>query len=158
LLVSLLVFPLFLTHALAAEPPLIPRKVLLGNPKQAAPQLSPDGKTLAYIAPDKNDALQVWVKPVSGGDAHMVTAEKKRDIHVFLWTYMPDVLAYLQDNDGDENYHIYAVNLANKNVRDMTPFQGVRAQPVGTDRHFPTEMLVGLNLNNRRVFDVYRIN
>jgi dipeptidyl aminopeptidase/acylaminoacyl peptidase len=158
LLFSLLAVALLFIQAAAAEPPLIPRKVLLGNPKQAAPQLSPDGKTLAYIAPDKNDVLQVWVRPAAGGEARMVTTEKKRDIHVFLWTYMPDVLAYLQDNDGDENYHIYAVNLANKNVRDMTPWQGVRAQPVGTDRHFPTEMLVGLNVNNRRVFDVYRVN
>src|SRR5262245_50777771 len=138
LFTSLLVLPLLVMQA-AGDPPLIPRQVLLGNPKQAAPEISPDGKTVAYIAPDKNDVLQVWVKPVDGGDARMVTADKKRGIHQFMWSYLPDVLLYFQDNDGDENYHIYGVNLASKNVRDLTPWQGVRAQPVGGDRHFPNE-------------------
>src|SRR5262249_19811372 len=141
-----------------AETPLIPRKTLLGNPTKAAPQLSPDGKTLAYVAPNDKDVLQVWVKPVDGGEAKMVTADKKRGIRIFNWTYAPDTLIYQQDADGDENYHVYSVNLKTNVVRDLTPFQGVRAQIVGLERHSQTEMLVGLNLTNPRVFDVYRID
>src|SRR5207237_9859539 len=41
---------------------------------------------------------------------------------------------------------------------DLTPHDGVRAQVVGLDRHFPNELLAGLNLEDRRVFDVYRID
>ncbi len=33
-----------------------------------------------------------------------------------------------QDNDGDENFHVYAVDLALDVVRDLTPFQGIKAQ------------------------------
>lgn len=36
----------------APMPPLIPRELLFGNPEKAGPELSPDGKRLAYIAPD----------------------------------------------------------------------------------------------------------
>ena len=39
--------------ALAELPPLIPREVLFGNPEKANPQLSPEGKYLAYLAPDQ---------------------------------------------------------------------------------------------------------
>jgi hypothetical protein len=34
-----------------ADVKLIPLKVLLGNPEQAAAQISPDGKRLSYLAP-----------------------------------------------------------------------------------------------------------
>jgi hypothetical protein len=34
-----------------AEPPIIPRGVLFGNPERLLPQVSPDGRKLAYLAP-----------------------------------------------------------------------------------------------------------
>ena len=43
-------------------PPLIPRELLFGNPERTSPSLSPDGKYLAYIAPDQKNILQVWSK------------------------------------------------------------------------------------------------
>src|SRR6516162_5928545 len=89
------------------SPPLIPRKVLFGNPVKASPRISPDGKTLAYLAPDEKDVLQVWVQTVGKEDARKVTADKRRGIRMYEWTFAPDTLVYLQDNDGDENFHVY---------------------------------------------------
>jgi len=43
--------------------PLIPRKLLLGNPTRLAPQLSPDGRVLAWLAP-VDDVMNIWVAPV----------------------------------------------------------------------------------------------
>src|SRR5947209_616647 len=151
---------LFLPAAAArAElPPLIPREVLFGNPVKAAPQISPDGKRLSYVAPDKKNVLQVWVQTLGQDDPRQVTNDRKRGIRIHQWTYAPDTLLYLQDNDGDENYHLYSVNLADNVVRDLTPFQGVRAQLLDLHRDFPNEALVGLNIKNRRLHDVYRID
>jgi dipeptidyl aminopeptidase/acylaminoacyl peptidase len=153
-LVGLLGAPL---AARADLPPLIPRKLLFGNPVKASPEVSPDGKRLAYIAPDANNVLQVWVQTRGRDDARKVTDEKKRPIREYSWTYAPDTLVYLQDHDGDENFHLYLVNLAKKEVRDVTPFKNVRAGIAGTDRKHPNEILVTLNKDNPRVFDVYRM-
>ncbi len=142
----------------AELPPLVPRAVLFGNPVKASPLISPDGKRLAYLAPDKKDVLQVWVRSAGKEDDRMVTADKKRGIRQHLWAHDPDTLLYLQDNDGDENFHVYSVNLATNVVRDLTPFQGVRATPAGVHKDFPNELLVTLNLRDRRLFDVYRID
>ena len=139
-------------------PPLIPRDILFGNPERANPKLSPDGKYLAYIAPDKQNVLQVWVRTVGKEDDRQVTADKKRGIRMYFWTYSQDQLIYLQDADGDENFHLYLVNIQSKIVRDLTPFQGVKAQVVDLDHNFPDQILVGLNLQNPQSFDVYRIN
>lgn len=139
-------------------PPLIPRVVLFGNPDRAAPQLSPDGSRLAWLASDTNNVLQVWVQTVGKEDQKIVTADKKRGIRQYFWAKDNRTLLYLQDSDGDENFHVYGVDLASGNVRDLTPFQGVRATVNDSNPDFPNELLVSLNLRNRELFDVYRLN
>src|SRR5438094_10036360 len=44
------------------------------------------------------------------------------------------------------------------NVRDLTPFRGVRAQNVLTDSQHPEAVLVALNLRDRNAFDMYRVD
>src|SRR5437588_308599 len=60
------IVPLFLFSLVADiradEPPLIPRDILFGNPERASPELSPDGKFLAYLAPDDKNVLQVFLR------------------------------------------------------------------------------------------------
>ena len=138
--------------------PLIPREILFGNPERTKPKISPDGKYLAYIAPDDKNVLQVWVQTIGKQDDRQVTADQKRGIRMYLWTYKPDQLIYLQDAGGDENFHLYQVNIQSNIVRDLTPFQGVKAQIVNLDHCFPDQILVGMNLKNPQSFDVYRID
>lgn len=139
-------------------PPLIPREILFGNPERTSPRISPDGKYLTYIAPDEKNVLQVWLRTMGQQDARQLTNDQKRGIRIYFWTYDGEQLIYLQDSDGDENWHFYSVNINSNIVRDLTPFQGIQAQPVALDPNFPNEMLVGLNLQDRRKHDVYRIN
>jgi dipeptidyl aminopeptidase/acylaminoacyl peptidase len=144
--------------AAAKLPPLIPREILFGNPERTSPQISPDGKYLTYLAPDKNNVLQVWIRSLGRKNDRVLTADKKRGIRNYFWTYDGEQLIYLQDSDGDENFHLYAVNIKTNVVRDLTPFQGVKAELVGLEPKFPREVLVGLNLKKKRKFDVYRVN
>lgn len=145
-------------------PPLIERYILFGNPERISPKLSPDAKYLAYIAPDEQNVLQVWLRTVGQQDDRVLTSDKKRGIRIFFWTYNPNQLVYMQDSDGDENFHLYLVNIrpqadAGKEiVRDLTPFQGVKASPVELDPKFPNQLLVEMNLNNPQKNDVYRVN
>jgi dipeptidyl aminopeptidase/acylaminoacyl peptidase len=151
----------FLSVSLAMHaelPPLISREILFGNPERTSPRLSPDGRRLAWIAPNTNNVLQVWVKTVGQSDDKIITADKKRGIRQYFWAETSQTLIYLQDTDGDENWHIYGVDLNDGNIRDYTPFQGARAQVTATDPNYPDEMLVELNLASREVFDVYRLN
>ncbi|MBC8121376.1 MAG: S9 family peptidase, partial [Gemmatimonadaceae bacterium] len=67
-----------------ALPTLIPRTVLFGNPEKVGPQVSPDGKLLAYLAPDAG-VLNVWVRTLGQDDDRAVTADRKRGIRAFFW-------------------------------------------------------------------------
>ncbi len=139
-------------------PVLIPREILFGNPERISPKLSPDGKYIAYIAPDDKNVLQVWLRTIENEEAKKLTDDKKRGIGYFFWTYNPEQLIYLQDLDGDENFHLYLVNIQTNIVRDLTPFQGVQANVIALEPQFPSEILVGMNLNNPEKFDVYQVN
>jgi dipeptidyl aminopeptidase/acylaminoacyl peptidase len=147
--------------ALAADTapvPVIPRAILFGNPERSNPKLSPDGKKLAWLAPDEKDVLQVWVKTVGQEDGKKVTADRKRGIREYFWAEDDRTLVYLQDSDGDENYHLFGVDLVSGNVRDLTPFLGVQASTVRDSQKVRERILVQMNLRDRRLFDVYEVN
>ena len=114
----------------AGLPPLIPRAVLFGNPEKSSPQISPDGRWLAYLAPDDRGVLNVWVRTLGQDDDRVVTADKKRGIHFFLWQGDSEHILYLQDQDGNEDFHLYQTDLKTKNTRDLTPWEGIRAQVI----------------------------
>ncbi len=152
-------FGIFMTTGIRAElPPLIARDLLFGNPERTSPALSPDGKRLGWLAPDTNNVLQVWVKTVGQNDDKIVTADKRRGIRQYFWAKDNRTLLYLQDSDGDENFHIYGVDLESRNVRDLTAVQGVRAQVVDLNPDYPNHVLVEMNARDRSLFDVYRLD
>ncbi len=159
-LATTLLFAALLASAAARGelPPLIPRDVLFGNPERSRPRLSPDGQRLAWLAPDPKNVLQVWVKTIGSSDDKMVTADKKRGIRNFQWAPDNRTLLFQQDNDGDENFHVYGVDLTTGNVRDYTAIQGVRASVSAAESAFPDEVLIDMNARNRQLFDVYRLN
>src|SRR5437867_5769249 len=134
--------------------PLIPREILFGNPEKLSPQLSPDGLYLAYLAPDAKNILQVWLRVIGEGNDVVLTADPKRGIRSFFWTYEPDKLLYVQDTDGDENNHLYLVDVRTRASKDITPYPGVRAQVIAVEPKVPYQILAGLNKTDPRKHDV----
>src|ERR687889_291016 len=119
----------------ASNVPLIPREVLFGNPEKVAPRLSPDG----------------------GEDSEPVTDDRKRGIRVYFWAEDNIHIVYLQDEGGDENWRVHAVDPSTKQDRDLTAFDDVQAQIVDSSRRFPDALLVALNRENQELHDVYRL-
>jgi len=138
--------------------PLIPRKVLFGNPDRAQVQISPDGATLSWLAP-RDGVLNVWVAPRQDLEAaRPVTHDTGRGIRFYLWAYTNQHILYIQDKNGDENWRVYSVDLKNDEVKDLTPFEGVRAQFQEVSYKHPIEIVIGLNNRDERFHDLYRLN
>jgi dipeptidyl aminopeptidase/acylaminoacyl peptidase len=139
-------------------PGLIPRKLLFGNPDRAAVTISPDGTKLAFLAPLEG-VLNVWVAPLTGPEkAEPVTNDRRRGIRSYRWAYTDAHVLYIQDKDGDENWHVYATDLRTKETRDLTPFPATQARIQHVSRRFPQEILVGLNNRDPKFHDVHRVN
>ena len=117
--------------------PLIDRDLIFGNPEISAAQLSPDGKYLAFLKPWK-DTRNIYVKAIGEpfSAAHLLTTEAHRPIAGFFWTRDSKYVLYIKDNDGDENFNIFAVDPTAKPAsgtdaapsRDLTGLKGVRVE------------------------------
>jgi len=138
-------------------PELIPREVLFGNPERSAPLISPDGKMMSYRAP-LGGVMNVWVKSIGTDDAKPVTADTDRGIQAYFWAGDSRHIIYTQDQDGNENFHLYGVDIKTGEVKDYTPFEGVRVRLVEWDKRFPDELLISMNLDDPRLHDVYRLD
>lgn len=141
-----------------AKVPLIPRRILFGNPEKTNASLSPEGSRIAFLAPIKH-VLNIWVAKIDQvKKARPITNEKKRDIYNYWWSSDGDYILYVQDQNGDENYHLYAVNLADGTTRDLTPFPKVRVEVIKTSLRHTDEILIGLNKRSPEWHDVYLLN
>jgi len=145
------------TDTLTVTPEIIPRELLFGNPTRTMPRISPDGKRMAYVAP-VNNVLNVWVGDIGSDDYKPLTKDKERGVRLYFWAEDNQHILYLQDMGGNENWRLYAVNLATGDTRDLTPFAEVQAQVVDQNKHFPNELLVALNKENPQLHDVYHLD
>ena len=119
-------------------------------------RLSPNGEYLAYLAPYKT-RMNIHVQKIDSEEVLRVTSVEDRDIPGFFWGNN-DRLLYVRDTGGDENFHLYAVNKDASNEKDLTPFDGVRAQIIDDLEENESEMIIGLNKRIPQIFDPYRLN
>jgi dipeptidyl aminopeptidase/acylaminoacyl peptidase len=137
---------------------LISRDALFGNPERANVQISPDGKYLSWVAP-VDGVLNVWIAPASDpSKARAVTDDKARGISNYFWSYRADTLLYVRDTGGDEDFHLFAVDLKDNSKRDLSPYPKTRAQVDGVSRLHPDSVLVGMNDRDAKWHDLYRVD
>ena len=135
----------------------VPLALLFGNPEKSLGSVSPDGTSFAFLAP-VDGVLNVWVGPIEGGDAKPITDDRDRGIRAYWWTFDRRYLLYAQDSGGDENWHLYRVDITTGDTTDLTPFEGVQAQVLAISPRHPGELLVGLNRDNPAYHDAYRVD
>ena len=139
--------------------PNIPLEDFFRNPEMSSFQLSPNGKYISYMKPweDGNRMMNVYVKSIDSDDEIRITKADKRSLYGYFWLNESRI-AYIQDKGGDENIHIYAVDIDGKNDIDLTPFENIQARitdDLEDDKNF---MLIELNKRNPQIHDVYRLN
>ncbi|MBE9029923.1 S9 family peptidase [filamentous cyanobacterium LEGE 11480] len=137
---------------------LISRDIFFGNPPQSQPKISPDGRYLAYIAPDQTSVLQIWLKTLGKNDDRPLTQAKQAGIRNYEWAYNGTHILFPQDDNGNEEYQLQRLNIRTQAIQALTPKSGVRAELIGLNPQFPNEALVAMNQRSPLQFDVYRIN
>jgi dipeptidyl aminopeptidase/acylaminoacyl peptidase len=150
----------------AGLPPLIDRELIFGNPEITGAQISPDGQFIAFIKPYK-DTRNIWVKktgePFSA--AKLITADTKRPIPGYFWSVDSKYLLFVQDQAGDENFNVYAVDPADSpaagqdapRARNLTEAKNVRALIFDVPRKEPDVIYVGLNDRDAAWHDLYKV-
>jgi dipeptidyl aminopeptidase/acylaminoacyl peptidase len=158
LLVFFVLESCFFTTLSASEVELIPRRLIFGLKGSSTPRFSPDGTKMAFINASKKGIANIWIKDLVNKKEEMVTENTRYGIEDYYWSSNGKYLLYIQDWQGDENFHLYSLKLNDRVQKDLTPFQGAKAQNIILSQRHPDQVLVGLNLRDPRVFDMHRID
>ncbi len=154
------------TPAASGLPPIIDREIIFGNPEIAGAQISPDGKYISFLKPWK-DTRNVYVKGVDEpfSAARLMTTEAKRPVAGSFWSRDSKYILYVKDNDGDENFNVYAVDPTAKPAagadappsRDMTGVKGARVEIIDVPKTDPDMIYIGLNDRDKAWHDLYKL-
>ncbi len=147
-------------------PPLLDRELFFGDPEISGAQISPDGRYVAFLKP-WNGTRNIWVKKTEEPftAARLVTADTKRPIPGYFWSRDSRYILYVQDQAGDENYNVFAVDPAaappagapSPAARNLTDAKGVRALIYAVPRSDPDIIYVGLNDRDKAWHDLYKV-
>ena len=148
------------------QPPIIERELFFGNPEISGAQISPDGRYISFLKPYK-DTRNVWVKRTADAysAAKLITNDTKRPVTQYFWSRDGKYILFVQDQGGDENYNVYAVDPASSPAagqdvpaaRNLTAAKGVRAVLYSVPKNDPDIMYVGLNDRDKAWHDLYRV-
>ena len=148
------------------QPPIVDRELYFGDPEISGAQLSPDGRHIAFLKPLKG-TRNVWVKAAAEpfDKARPVTADTRRPIGQFFWSRDSRFILFVQDEGGDENYNVYAVDPAAAPpagaevpaARNLTAAKGVRAFIYAVPKSEPDAIYVGLNDREAAWHDLYKV-
>ncbi len=134
----------------------IPLEDFFKNPEKSSYQISPDGSFYSFMAPYKN-RMNIFIQKIGDSSATQLTFEEARDIAGYFWPNNEQIV-FLKDEAGDENFHLFGVNIDGSNPIGFTDFEGVRAQIIDDLPDQKDFVVIGLNKRNKQVFDPYRLN
>lgn len=126
------------------------------RPNASSFQLSPNGKYMSYMEKEglKN---HVYIKDLATEEVVRVIEEKDEPIKGYGWVN-DERLYYLMDIGGNENYHIYATDIDGSNVKDLTPFDGVKASIETLLKEQKDYIIITMNKDNPQIFEPYKLN
>jgi dipeptidyl aminopeptidase/acylaminoacyl peptidase len=127
------------------------------KPASSSFKLSPQGKYMSYREKDENLKNHVYVKNIATNDVKRVITEGEELIRGYGWAN-DNRLIYIMDKGGNEDFHLFAVDVDGANKKELTPYEGVKVNILASLKEDKDHMIISMNKNNPQVFDPYKIN
>lgn len=120
-------------------------------------RLSPEGSKMAYLKRTDEGKKNLWVKDTKSGDEKMILEEGEDLIRTFFWAN-DDRILYLQDKGGNENHHVFGVDIDGSNKKELTPFEGVKVGISAVLRDDKDHVIISMNKDNPQLEQPYKLN
>ncbi len=138
--------------------PLLAVEDLFGNAERSGAQVSPDGRHLSFLAPEQG-RMNIWVQELAGDEATCMTHDHARGIKSYWWAKDSRHLLYMQDDGGNENWHVFRVDITNPGTAvDLTPHAGITCQALEMPSGLPGVAVVTMNLRDPALLEPYAID
>ena len=133
-----------------------PRKLLFKrNPDRLPPRAEPRRQAHPLHRAETRRAQRLRVSSADDPRAaKVVTHERTRPIRTAYWAReRPSRCSTSNDKGGDENFHVFAVEVESGKEKDLTPFDGVRSNFEGTFDKKPDLVYVTMNRRDKKHMD-----
>ena len=127
------------------------------KPASSSFQLSPNGAYLSFRKKDENLKNHVYVKDTKTDEVTRVITEGEELVRGYGWAN-ENRLIYVMDKGGNEDYHLFAVDIDGSNQKELTPYEGVKVNILAALKEDKDHMVISMNKNNPQVFEPYKIN
>ncbi len=127
------------------------------KPSLSAYQISPKGDFLSFRKRNDEGKSDIYLLNRKTGEERLFIKEGDDVIRGYGWVN-DDTLVFMQDNGGDENYHIFVQNIKEENYRDLTPFEKVRATISESLKDDSDHIIIEMNKDNPELFEPYKLN
>jgi dipeptidyl aminopeptidase/acylaminoacyl peptidase len=146
--------------------PMVPFDRYLQPSSYEGPQLSPDGRQIAVLAPVDGVTNLMIADAAEPTALRPLTRDAGRGMQsvtiwyepTFRWAENGRHIFYIRDDEGDENWVLYSIDTRTGERRQLTPASGVRVRGLQTSPKFPDEVLFGMNDRTATQVDYYRAN
>ncbi len=117
---------------------------------------SPNESEFVFVS-DKSGKFQPYIMPVRGGEWRQLL--ETEDV-IFAVSWCPtnsDLIFFMMDKGGDENFHLYKTTPKGGTHEDLTPWEGKRANLVGWSKN-GRYLYYNCNKRDDRFMDTYRLD
>ena len=137
---------------------LISRKIFFDNVEGASADISNNGQWLIWVAPFKG-VRNLWIAALDNlSDATPLTTMTDRPIEGGTWTADDSHVIFRKDTNGDENYHLFAVDVRTRKIRGLTPAGRYLARLEPPSHEVPGKVVITTNERDESWFDAYIVD
>lgn len=127
------------------------------NPEAFSFQLSPDGTYISYMKRRETGERDLFLKETATQKETLLIKQEEDLIRGYYWANKNRIL-YLQDKGGNENYHVFGVDVSGANKKELTPYEGVRVNIIESLKEDEDHVIVQMNKENLEQEEPYKLN
>jgi len=127
------------------------------TPEAYSFKLSPNGTYIAYMKRRSSGERDLYLKETATQKETLLMEQKEDLIRGYRWANDSRIL-YLQDKGGNENHHLFGVDIDGKNAKELTPYDGVKVSIIAGLKEDEDHVIVQMNKDNERQEEPYRLN
>jgi len=127
------------------------------KPDKSEFQLSPNGNFLSYMQRDENGKNHLYLLDIITNKSTLVLKQKEEIIRNYFWINK-NRIAFIKDKGGNENYHLFAIDIDGQNEKDLTPYENTTLQILSLLKEQDDYIIIALNKENIQIFEPYKIN
>ncbi len=120
-------------------------------------KLSPDGKYMSYLKRTDEGKSNLYIKNINSNTETVIVEEKEDKLAGYYWA-SDDRILYLQDKGGNENYHLFGVNIDGSNNVELTPYKDVKVSLKTNLKEDKEHVIVQMNKDNPQLEEPYKLN